>query len=91
MWYKHFLKNIWRDLRLPMSVLATVARNSFNGKFTAKIEFPIGHFTSADADIGSLTSLHTIDKYLDYILVKFEQNRMVRTVENFELFLTKYG
>ena len=36
--------NVWRDFRLPMSALATVARKSFNGKFTAKIDFPIGHF-----------------------------------------------
>ena len=39
-----FLRNVWRDLRLPMSELATVAGKSFNGKFTAKIDFPIGHF-----------------------------------------------
>ena len=39
-----FLRNVWRDFRLPMSALETVARKSFNGKFTAKIEFPIGHF-----------------------------------------------
>ena len=28
MWYKHFLNIGWRDFRLPMSTLATVARNS---------------------------------------------------------------
>ena len=39
-----FLWNVWRDFRLPMSAIATVARKSFNGKFTAKIDFPIGHF-----------------------------------------------
>ena len=40
-----------------------------------------------DADSGSLKSLHTLfDKYLDHMLVKFEQNRMVWTVQNFELF-----
>ena len=44
MWYKYFVRNLWRDLRLPMTVLATVARKRFNGKFTAKIDFPIGHF-----------------------------------------------
>ena len=44
MWYKHFLRNVWRDFRLPMSALATVAGKSFNGKFTAKIDFPIGYF-----------------------------------------------
>ena len=31
-----FLRNVWRDFRLQMSALATVARKSFNGKFTAK-------------------------------------------------------
>ena len=45
------------------------------------------YVTIADADIGSRKSLHTLfDKYLDRILVKFEQNRMVRTIQNFELF-----
>ena len=43
------------------------------------------YVTVADADIGSLKSLHTLfDKYLDHMLVKFEQNRMVQTVQNFE-------
>ena len=47
------------------------------------------YFTIADADIGSLKSLHTLlvfDKYLDHMLVKFEQNRRVQTTQNFELF-----
>ena len=44
MWYKHFLRNLWRDFRLPMSALATVSGKSFNGKLTAKIDFPIGYF-----------------------------------------------
>ena len=35
-----------------MSELATVARKSLNGKFTAKIDFLIGHVTIADAYIG---------------------------------------
>ena len=54
-----------------MSGLATVARKSFNGKFTAKIDFPIRQFvTIANADIGSLKPLHTLfDKYLDHMLV----------------------
>ena len=47
--------------------------------------------TIADADIGSLKSLHTLfDKYLDHMLVKFEQNRIVRTIQNFELFDKKW-
>ena len=43
-WYRYFLRNARRDLRLPMSAVAKVARKSFNGKFTAKIDFLIGHF-----------------------------------------------
>ena len=42
--------------------------------------------TIADADIGGQKSLHTFDKYLNHMLVKFEQNRMVQTIQNFELF-----
>ena len=35
---------LWRDFRVPMAALATVARKSFHGKFTAQIDFLIGHF-----------------------------------------------
>ena len=48
------------------------------------------YVTIADHDNRSLKSLLTLfDKYLDHILVKFEQNRMVRTEQNFLSFLTK--
>ena len=41
----------------------------------------------ADVDIGSLKSLHTLfDKYLDHMLVKYEQNCVVQTIQNSELF-----
>ena len=45
-----------------MSALATVARKSFNGKSTGRIDFLIGHFMViiADADIGSQKSFHII-------------------------------
>ena len=71
-----------------------VAGKSFNRKFTAKIDFiiiPLVCFiTIADAVIKSLKYLHTLcDKYLDHMLGKFEQNRMVRTTQNFELFWHK--
>ena len=69
-----------------MSVLATVAGKIFNGKFTTKKWF-YDRITIADADIGSLKSLHTVfGKYFDHMLVKFEQNSMVRTLKNVELF-----
>ena len=45
------------------------------------------YVTIADADIGSQKSLHTLfDKYLVHMLVQFEQNRMVRIIQNFDLF-----
>ena len=72
-----------------MSVLATVARRSFNGKFTAKIWFFDRAFyvTTSDADIGSLKSFYALfDKYLDHMLMKFKQNRIFRTTHNFVLF-----
>ena len=77
-----------------MSALATVAGKNFKGKFTPKIDFPIGIFyvTIADADIESLKSFYTLfDKYLDHMLVEFEQNRVVRTIQNIELFEKKNG
>ena len=49
------------------------------------------YITIADTDIGSLKSLHTLfDKYLDHMLVKFEQNRMVPTIQKCELFDKKW-
>ena len=80
-----FLKECMERLKLPMSALTTVAGKSFNGEFTATIDFPTRYFiTIADTDIGSLKSLHTLfDKCLDHMLVEFEQSRMVQTTQNF--------
>ena len=42
--------------------------------------------TVANANIGSLQSLHTfLYKCLYHLLVKFEQNRMVKSTQNFHL------
>ena len=78
-----------RHFSLPMSALATVEEKSFNGKFTGKFDFSdrVFYITIADADIKSPKSLHTLfDKYLDHMLVKFERNCTVQTVQNFDLF-----
>ena len=63
MWSNYISNIVWRDFRLPMSAWAMVAgKNGKKKKKTAKIDFPIGYFiyTIADADIGSLKSLHTL-------------------------------
>ena len=81
MWYEHFLKNVFR---LPMSALATVAGKSFNGRFAANIDFPMGYFMLPllYADVGSLKFPHKLEK--------FEKNNVVGTIQNLEL-LTKNG
>ena len=43
--------------------------------------------TVSNTDFERLKSLHTLfDNYLNHMLVNFEQNRMVRTIQNCELF-----
>ena len=47
-----------------------------------------------NADIGSLKSLHALFykyQFLGHMLVKFEQNCMVQTTRNIELFTKKPG
>ena len=81
-WYKYLLKNVWRDFRLSMTSLETVTRKTLKGKFTEKIDFPIGYFM-----LPSLMSHALFDKYLNHTLVKFEQNCIVWTIQNIELFV----
>ena len=40
---KGISNNVWRGFRLPVSSFAMVARGCFNGKFTAKSGYSIGH------------------------------------------------
>ena len=58
-------------------------------KINFDVNLPLKLFRStvANADIGNLKSLHTfLTNCLCHMLVKFEQNRMVQTTGNFELF-----
>ena len=76
-----------------MSALAMVVRKSFNGKFTAKNWFSgrVLYVIIADADIGSLKSLHvSFDQFLENMLVQFEQKYVVWTKTKL-CFLTKNG
>ena len=89
MWSKYLSNNEWRDLRLSMSASANDNIKYPIGKsiFAVNLPLKLSPTTAANADIGSLRSLHTLfDKYLDHMLVKFEQNCMVQTTQNFELF-----
>ena len=76
-----------------MSAFETVARKSFKWQIYSTNRFSdrIFYVTIADADIGIVKSLQTLfDKHLNHRLVKFEQNRMVRTIQNFVLFDKKW-
>ena len=58
--------------------------------FALNLSFKLFRRIVANADIGSLKSLHTyLNKCLYHMLVKFEQNHMVQTTRNFELLTTK--
>ena len=90
MWSKYVSNNVRRDFRVPVSAFATVARQSFNGKFTAILDH-VFYVTITDTDIESITSLRTLfSKYLDHMVVKFEQNCTVRNIQKFELFGKKW-
>ena len=61
-----------------MSSLATVEGKSLTANLLQKLfSERIFFVTIADTDNKSLKSLHT---YFDHMLVKFEQNRLVRTI-----------
>ena len=91
-----FLRKLWRHFRLLMSALATVTWKSFNGKFTRKNWFSDQVFcvAIADADIGSLESLHTPYIYFVSILTIcwWNLNKIVWTkLHKILSFLTKNG
>ena len=55
--------------------------------FVVNLPLKLSRATIANDDTGSLKSLHTLfDTHLDHMLAKFEPNRMVRNVQNFDLF-----
>ena len=55
--------------------------------FAVNLLLKLFHVTVASADNESLKALHIfLKKHLYHMLVKFEQNRMVPTARNFELF-----
>ena len=52
--------------------------------FAVNLLLKLSPATVANADIGSLTTLHTLlDRYLDHMLVKCERNCMVQTTRDF--------
>ena len=55
--------------------------------FCSKFGIKTFRATVVNAGTRSLTSLHSLfDTYLDHMLAKFEPNRIIQNVENFQLF-----
>ena len=88
MWSRYLSNNVWRNIRLPVSAFATVARRSFNGKLTTLRTGILCYYYWLKSLPG--VSPFIIDKYLDHMLVKFEQNRMLRKIQNFSAFWQKW-
>ena len=94
MWSKYVSNNVWRDFTLDFQCQHWVSISNGNikcpiGKSIFAVNLPLKLFraTVANADIKSLMSLHAfLQKCLHQMLVKFEQNRMVQTTRNFEVF-----
>ena len=91
MWSKYLWNNVWRDLDFSVSIsngnMKCPIRKSI---FTVNLPSKLFCATVANADIERVKSLHTFLKKCFYHMpVKFEQNRMVYTTRNFELFWQK--
>ena len=91
MWSKYLPNNVWRNLRLPL----VVSNNNMKCPirkwiFAINLELKLFQPTTANVNIESVKSLPTLFyTCLDHMLVKFEQNRMVRRIQNSEFFWQK--
>ena len=95
MWFKYYQIMYGETLDSHCGISNGTMKYSI-GKPIFAVYLPLKLFpaTVANADIGSLKSLHTFLKTcLSHMLhvVKFVQNRMVQTTQNFELFDRKPG
>ena len=89
---KYLSNNIWRDHSNVNISNGNVKYPSGKSIFAVNLLLKLFPATVANADIGSQKSLHTLfDTYLNHRLVKFEQNCMVQTTRNLELFWQKPG
>ena len=83
-----FLKECMERLQISKVSISIGSTEEFYWQiYCKKMHFDRAFYvTIADADILSPKSLNTLyNKYLDHMLVKFEQNRMVKTMQNFVL------
>ena len=88
MWSKYFSNNVRRDFRPSVSNgnLKWPDRGSI---FAVILPLKLFRATVANANPESLKSRHTLlDTYLDYMLEKFESNRLPRNLHNI-IFLDK--
>ena len=92
LWHKHLLRNYKWHFRLPMSAFATAISNTLSKHqlFTLNFAFKLFHVSIAiDYCRSQKYHLYFLNNYVNHKLAKFGQNRMIRTIQNFELFYKK--
>ena len=89
-WSKYVSNNVWRDFNTTSNVSISNGNIKYpivKSIFAVNLLLKLFPATVANANIASLKSLHTfLIKCLYYMLVKFEQSRIVQTTRNFKLF-----
>ena len=84
MWFKYLSNNVWRDFRLKNVSVSNGNLKFPIGKpiFAVNLSLKLSRTTVTNATTESLKSLHTLfDTFSDYILAKFEPNRIVWNVQ----------
>ena len=92
LWHKHLLRNYKWHFRLPMSAFATAIWNALSKHqlFTINFAFKLFHVSiSIDNCRSQKYHMEFLNNYVYHKLAKFDQNRMIRTLHNFELFYKK--
>ena len=78
-WLQYLLNNVWKDFRLLLSASVITTWKTI---FAVNLPFKLFRATVANTNTESLKSLYTLfDTYLDYMLAKFEPNRIVQDIQ----------
>ena len=89
LWHKNLLRNYKWHFRLPVSAFATAIWNTLSKYQLFTLNFALKPFHVSIA-IDNCRSpkyhLYILTNYVNHKLAKFEQNRMIRTMPNFEFF-----
>ena len=92
LWHKYLFRNYKWHFRLPMPAFATAIWNTLSKHqlSTLNFAFQLFHVSIAiDSCRSQKYHLKFLNNNVYHKLAKFDQNRMIRPIQNFELFLRK--